>query len=468
VIRSLARPRELVVGAMLALGALATLGITALAGTKTGVALAFAAVVGPLAAYGAIFAPLVFPFTFYVMLVPFDNLLSTAAFGTVTRLLAILCGASIVFWLIRTRRAIMPERSVFLWGLLWLWSAVSLTWAIDPAFGYTRFFTFTQLLALYFAVSLVPIDRRTLRIVVAGIILGSVIAAGYGAYLFGHGIDTQSGRLFLSNDVDVVYSGHIDPNHFAAALILPIALALTGLLRARALGLRAVYAIALLAMGAGIAVSGSRGSMLAVAVILIYIMVRARTNLLAAGVAVALLSITLTLNSDIGSRIALAVPTGGAGRLDIWRVGLAAFREHLWVGAGYANFPLAFDNAFIGVSEHYYTHWHRVPHNIVLSAGVELGVIGLIIFLCAWFVQFRALRAIKRTDPLYSVRIAAEGALIGLFVAGIFLDTMDYKYQWLAFMLVMLIRNASLAPVRTHAWQINSYPITAQPSTMRS
>jgi O-antigen ligase len=462
-IRSLVRPPQLVAGAMLALGAVAALGITVLAGTKTGVALAVAAVLGPLAAYGAICAPMIFPFTLYVTIVPFDNLLNTSAFGTVTRLLAILCGASIVLWLIRTRRAIMPDRSVLFWGAVWLWSAISLIWAIDPTFGYVPLLTFAQLLVLYFAVSLVPIDRRTLRIVVAGIIFGSVIAAGYGAYLFGHGMDTLNNRLFLENDNNIV-----DPNQFAAALVLPIAFALTGLMRARTGRARVIYCIALLAMGAGIAVSGSRGGMLAVAVVLVYITLRARTNLLASGVALALLTSALALNSDIGSRLATAAPSGGAGRVDIWRVGLVAFREHLWIGAGYSNFSLAYDNAFITVFERYYTHWHRAPHNILLQVGVELGIIGLLIFVAAWFVQFRALRTIKRTYPLYGARIAAEGALIGLFVAGMFLDTMNFKYQWLAFMLVMLIRNAAFAPVRTHEWQINSYPTTAQRSPMRS
>lgn len=464
-IRSLVRPSYVVTVAMLALGACAALGIIVLSGTKTGVALAIAAVLGPLAAYGAICAPLVFPFTLYVALVPFDNLLSISAFGTLTRLLAILSSAAIVFWLIRTRRAVMPERTVFVWGLLWLWSATSMVWAMDPTFGYSHLLTFAQLLGLYIVISLVPIERRTLRFVVAAIIIGSTIAAGYGAYLFSHGTDTMGSRLFLATENDAVV---VDPNHFAAALILPTALALTGLLRARSIGLRIVYAITLLAMGAGIAVSGSRGGMLAVAVVLLYVMVRARTNLLAAGVALALLSSALTLNNSIASRFAEAGPTGGAGRLDIWRVGLLAFREHFWFGAGYGNFPIAFDNAFIGVFEHHYTHWHRAPHDILLSAGVELGVVGLIIFLAGWVMQFRAMRTIKRTDPLYSVRIAAEGALLGLFAAGIFLGTFEYKYQWLAFMLIMLIRNASLAPIRTQTWQMNSYPITAQRLPMRS
>ncbi|MGB6985796.1 MAG: O-antigen ligase family protein [Candidatus Aquilonibacter sp.] len=462
-IRSLVRPPLLVTTGMLVLGAFAALGITALAGTKTGVALALAAVLGPLAVYGAICEPLVFPFTFYVMLAPFDNLMGAPAFGTLARLLAIVCGASIVLWLIRTRRAVAPDRAILLWGLLWVWSAASLTWAADPVVGYSQLFTLGQLLALYVVVSLVPLDKRTLHIVLASVVLSGTVAAGYGAYLFSRGMDLRGGRLFLSID-----NNPMDPNQFAAALLLPIALALIGLLQARSLALRAAYTGALLVMWTGIAVSGSRGAVVAAAVVLIYIMLRARTSLLASGVALAVISSALALNGNIASRFSIAASTGGAGRLDIWRVGLIAFRNHFWFGAGYANFPIAFDQAFLEISEHQYTFWHRAPHNILLSAGVELGVVGLVILVAAWIVQFRALRAISRHDALYGVRIAAEAAVIGLFMAGMFLDILTFKYLWLAFMVVMLIRNAALAPKRTPLWPINSYPTTVPHSPMTS
>ncbi len=463
-IAMLARPRSLFVSSMVVLAVLSMLGLTVFAGTKTGVALALAATIGPLAAYGAIVAPLVFPFSLFVALVPFDNLLSLDAFGTFTRLLAIACGASFVFWLIRTRRAIAPDRALWFWILLALWCATSMGWAIQPEASYAHMFTLCQLLSLYGALSFMPVERRTLYVVFAAVIVSGVLASGYGAYVFRHGTDVgPQGRLFLANDNDI-----IDPNHFAAALILPIACALIGALRARSTALHTACIAALLVMGGGIAVSGSRGSAVAVAIAMLHIVFRLRTRLVAAGVAFAALCAALALDNNVLARFSSAEASGGAGRLDIWRVGLLAFREHFWLGAGYSNFPLAYDQAFINVSEHYYTHWHRAPHNILLSFGVELGIVGLVIFLAAWFVQFRTLRAIRRDDPLYAVRIAIEGALIGLFIAGLFLDVMHTKYLWLAFMLAMLVRNAALAPGKTPACERNSYPIAVQHSPIWS
>ena len=448
---------------MLLLGVMATLGITALAGTKTGVALALAAVLGPLAGYGAICAPLVFPFTAYIALVPFDNLLALPAFGTLTRLLAIACGGSIVLWLIRTRRFIPPDRALVFWIALTAWAAASLGWAIDPNDSYAHLFTTLQLLELYAAISFVPIERRTLRVVLIAIVFSGAFAASYGVYVFRHGIDVNAGngRLWLQNDNSIV-----DPNQFAAALLLPCALALAGFLRAKSWTLWLGSSAALVVMGLGIAVSGSRGAVLALAAVLLYLVLRLRTGLLAAGVAVGALSCALTFSSDLVQRFSIAASTDGAGRLDIWRVGLHAFRDYFWFGAGYSNFPLAYDQSFLTVSEHHYTWWHRAPHNILLSTGVELGIVGLVLFLIAYAQQFRTLRVVGRQDPLFTVRVAVEGALIGLFVAGLFLDILYTKYFWLALMLAMLVRNAAYAPQRASSPYARPVP-TLLPSVDR-
>ena len=50
--------------------------------------------------------------------------------------------------------------------------------------------------------------------------------------------------------------------------------------------------------------------------------------------------------------------------------------------------------------------------------------------------------------PLFDVRIALEGALLGLFVSSMFLDIMYRKYVWLAFMLVALTRSFALEHAR--------------------
>ncbi|MGZ3541035.1 MAG: hypothetical protein ACXVAF_07570, partial [Vulcanimicrobiaceae bacterium] len=45
-------------------------------------------------------------------------------------------------------------------------------------------------------------------------------------------------------------------------------------------------------------------------------------------------------------------------------------------------------------------------------------------------------------DARYPMRVALEAALIGLFVAAMFVDMMIWKYLWLAFILVAMTRNA--------------------------
>lgn len=155
--------------------------------------------------------------------------------------------------------------------------------------------------------------------------------------------------------------------------------------------------------------------------------------------------VVATSGQSLIRRFGESTITGGAGRADIWHVGFLAFKQHWLFGAGYANFPFAYDGAFIQVPELLYTHWHRASHNILLNTAVELGVIGLIFFVCAWIGQFRLLSIVQRDHRLYPLRLALEGSLIGLFIAGLFADIMAMKYAWLPFILIALTRNAILA-----------------------
>ncbi len=425
-----------------ALALAAALGAIALAGTKTGTALALLAVAGPCAAYGALMAPLAFPFSIFALLVPFDNLLSLPAFGTVTKLLAMASGGAVILWLLRTRRGVVPDRAVIGWSVFFIFSLVSVIWAIDPSASTEHLLTFFEILVLYIAVSFMPVQRRTLAMLVTVIIASGVLAGAYGAYVFHHGTQVSAnGRLFLANDNNMV-----DPNHFAAALILPFSLALVAITTTRSFLARAFYTLAIVVVGGGLAVAGSRGGLLAIFAAFLYIFIRSRKRLLVGGLAVAGIGVALAAYGNVLSRFSTATSTGGAGRADIWRVGIAAFKQHPWFGAGFYNFQVAFDQAFLNVSQTYYTHWHRAPHNILISTGVELGIAGLILFGLACWYQFRSLRDIGPNDQLYGLRIGIEAAFIGLLIASMFLDMLTTKYVWLAFILCALTRNASLAP----------------------
>ncbi len=448
-VKSIASLRAAAAGALVAaFGVVASLAITALAGTKTGIALAIAAIAGPVLVYLGIVTPIVFPFTVYVMLVPFDNILNLSSFGTVTKLMAIASGFAILFYLVRTHRAVKPNAAVLLWVGWLLWCTATAFWAIDPASVFALLPTALELLVLYVAVSILPADRRATMWVSVATLAGGVVAAAYGSYLFRSGLDVGRGdRLWITTD-----TSFIDPNHFGASLLLPLAIAMAMTLYARKPLTFGVGLLATLALLEGVLVSASRGAFLGVGAIAIYLLIRSRRRLrlLAALVPAAAIAFAME-GASLIDRFGTALTSGGSGRVDIWKVGLGALKMHWLLGAGFNNFAFAYDEAFMTAHQQQFAQWHRAPHNLLLGTAVELGVVGLALLLAAWGAQFRLLRNIAPGDAEYPLRLALEAALIAIFVAALFLDVMVMKYLWLAFMLVAVVANAHAARAHTTA-----------------
>ena len=329
-------PLLLSIAAVLAAAILASFSITALSGTKTGVALALAAIGGPLMVYVAIVAPLVFPFGLYIVAIPFDNILNLGAFGTLTKLLAIASGAAIFLFLARTRKAVPPPTALFAWAAFYAWAAASAFWAVDERSLFTALATSIELLILFGAVSILPSNRDAVQWVSLATIIGAFLAAAYGTYLFHNGVDIYYGsRLRITTD-----TGAIDPNHFAAALLLPIALCLTNLLHTRKLWQAALNVASLTMFLVGIMISSSRGAVLAIAAMVVYFLIRSRGRfrLIVFTSLMLFAGIVLGSQTQLWTRFGLALSTGGAGRTSIWRVGLTALKSHWLFGAGYNNF----------------------------------------------------------------------------------------------------------------------------------
>jgi hypothetical protein len=421
-------------------------GAIALEGTKLGLVLAMLAVLGPIAAYAGLTWPLVFPFCFYVVLVPFDNILVLSTFGALTKLLAALSAGAIVLWLVRGKRYVVPDKAILAWGAFILLAIVSLIWAIDPVFALEEQGSLVELFLLYAVLAFMPTDMRTLRFVVGSVLIGGVIASLYGMYLFHNGIDVSTnGRLFLGTMTEFADRGegrYIDPNAFSAALLVPFAIALMGAVEARRIHVRIVSLMCLVTFAGGIALAGSRGAMLSIAAMLVYLLIRSRKRLVIAGVALASLGVALGVYSNVLQRFSGIMESDGAGRLEIWRVGWAAFRSSPIIGQGFGDFPLAYNRAFMMVSMVHDANWNRAPHSNLVWIAVDLGAVGLALFLYAWFRQILTMRGIEEHHSLHSLRVALEAAMVGLFVASIFLGTLVFKFLWLAFALIMLTRNA--------------------------
>jgi O-antigen ligase len=434
-----------VIAALAAVGAYTSV---ALSGTKTGLALAIAAIAGPALAYAALTVPLVFPFASYAILTPFDNVLNFSAFGTLTRLLGIAAAAALLFFMLRSRRFVQPHRSLALWLLLYLWMLASMFWAMDISATLVTLPTAIQLFGLYVIVSMFPAGLRGLKTALIASVLGGVLAAIYGIYMFHNGIGYRGGdRLSITAG-----SGQVDPNHFAAALLLPIAIVLLIALWSHNLRTRILSIASFAVMLIALILSGSRGASLGLVAMVVYLLIRDRHRWQLGATAALFGVAALGANwSSVSHRWALAGANGGAGRLAIWKVGWRAFQENWLLGAGYNNFPQAYNHAYINVYQSFVANWSRASHNVIIGTAVELGVVGAILLVLAWYGQFRMLSNIQPESRQYPVRLALESSLIGLFVAGFFLDLMIEKYVWLAFMLVALARNAVIDEKRSSA-----------------
>jgi hypothetical protein len=201
---------------------------------------------------------------------------------------------------------------------------------------------------------------------------------------------------------------------------------------------KTVLYAAVLAFFGAFFVLGSRGALLAIVALLAYYAWKTphRLQLLAFPLLGALALAPFA--AHVAARLAIAFSSGGAGRVPIWQVGLRALEAHWLFGAGLGNFPVAYNEQFIKVYQLIPQGWDRGSHSIFIWSGVELGVVGIVLVLVAWWRQFCSLKFIPGGHRLYHLRVALEGALIAQFCSSFFLDIMYRKYAWLLFSAVAM------------------------------
>ncbi|MEO7201530.1 MAG: hypothetical protein ABI431_02475, partial [Candidatus Tumulicola sp.] len=140
----------------------------------------------PLLAIAMFRAPLQFPYAAYVVLVPFDLLLSIPALGTAARLCGALSGVALLFWLLRTRNFVKPGWALAAWFAYLGWVGLSLLWSLDPVNGTREFSSMLQVGLLYAIASIMPPSARDLRVVFTGVVVGGLAAGLFGIHELSH------------------------------------------------------------------------------------------------------------------------------------------------------------------------------------------------------------------------------------------------------------------------------------------
>lgn len=370
----------------------------------------------------------------YAALVPFDELLVTGVGASLTKVLAILVGAALVLSMLSMRRATPPSRSLAVWALLTAYLGMTTFWAIDPWRAVESFGPFFQYFLLLAAMSVYPISRRDMKLVLGCTIAGALAAAAYGNYVFQSNLSQNTSRLLVGTGNDTI----IDPNEFASGLLMPIAIVLMMFLRSRVGFAKLAWLGALAVLIGGFAVSGSRGATIGIAALGLYAFVRSRYRWQI--VAILCVAVLAIVASPVGQRFGQGDWTTGDGRTDIWKVGIASLHQYWLAGAGIGNFSNAYAQYFLA-THHQPLPWIRAAHSIFVQSAVEYGVFGFVLAMAVWFFAIRELHYVRGDEEVKDICIALSAGAFGLFTAGFSLDLMIYKYTWLVFALIALMRS---------------------------
>ena len=408
------------------------------------------AIVGICAAFGlalTYFRPILFPFAAYLYMVPFDNLLQTGS-GTITKFLGLACAVVVLLVLLNRNYVVNPPVAVALWGAFLVWNVCSLMWSEDPGFRPDLLLQTAQLFALYFIFSMLKIRRSDLNVLLTAVVAGGATCAGYGVWLFSHGTAIHNDSA-LSHRLTIIVSpgSFINADHFAAALVFPVAVAMIAALHFRG-WMKVASAVALVMLLSGIYASATRGSLIAVGVIWLYFLIfdSHRRQLAALGVLGLLATIPFP---SMWLRFFDPSQGDAGGRYGIWGIAWEALKSHWIFGIGTGQFRLAYSQAYIAAAKGPNAHrWQEDAHNLVVSTSVELGIIGLALIMVAWFYQVRVGKDIPPPSPLFKWRIALEAATVALLIDAMTVDLMFYKYLWITFTLGVLVRNCWLGEKR--------------------
>ncbi len=374
---------------------------------------------------------------FMIFVIPIEGLLRFPGVGTMAKGAGLAVALVWLLTLLVTGHMRKPGTMQVLLILFVAWNALSILWSANPDRTGNHVWTWIQLLAM----SLMLWDIYTTR----GAILNGLQAYVLGAYVaVGSALSNYlSGRAFYTN-YERFASGDSNPDGFGfiVALGVPIAWYLaashnTG--KGRGLWRFVNYAYIPVAF-IGLALSGTRTALLASIVGMLFgvimltrvrLWIRIVIFLLLAASVIYLVPQVQSLKSfqRLGTTSSELTEGDLNNRTNNWTEGIASFEAHPLLGVG--------GNMYRSVNS-----WDKVAHNSYLSVVVELGVVGLLLFLGILAVTFAAAWGQERLrDRIFWL------TLLAVWGMGAFTLTWEYrKTTWL--FLGLIVANAAITKTR--------------------
>jgi hypothetical protein len=330
-----------------------------------------------------------------------------------------------------------------------VWGLMSMSWAVDIQLAFDQALVVVQSVVLYVLVINLVNSPRRMQNILSVIVVVSVATA------FLTIVHVLSGET-IEGRADMAQISGYDPNDQAAIFLLGAAVLMVMFSREVRLSRKLLLLFALSIIMLAILATSSRGSIVSLSVALAFALILDRRAgqlvllaLLIGGVASFLLPPTFLARVESIATLS----DRGAGRIDIWLVGLRIVGAHPLLGVGWGNFGRAFDRYMPETPDLAFTISRgRGPHNILLGALGELGAIGFALFAATLGVTIKsALTAVlnfKRKNDfcMTSLAMGVFLGLLGVLVAGLFVDLRIRKYFWLLLSLAEMMRHLAAAP----------------------
>lgn len=293
--------------------------------------------------------------------------------------------------------------------------------SVGPYHSLEALLLWASYLLLAFLLSVSLDDMEKLCFVLLCVLVSASLAGGYGLYQFSRGIETQSGWLdkeaakFIQTRAFSVFD---NPNMFAAYLAFLVPVVAYFFLNAKRWASRLmVFALGALIAG-GLAVTYTRGAWLASAMALLVLgLLRDRKVLLLMLLVMVAAPILFPATIvDRAATIGSLDDSSNLYRIAIWKATLLMIRDYWASGVGLGPVPFSLVYPLYEIAGTPTVH----THSLYLQIAVEMGILGLLIFL--WLLRAVFKEGLTASGNPYHVGIIAAliAGLAGQAVYGLF------------------------------------------------